>query len=80
MYDAINVLYQCNVCACKLIYCITEENKSLTAGDNKIFDCCRENKSLTGEDKKPLATVGDLKILDDFPGDTGILQVLELEY
>ena len=41
----------CNVCACKLICCIAEENKSLTAA--------RENKSLTTEDKKSLATVGD---------------------
>ena len=41
MDDAINVflsmfmIYGCDVCACKLISCIAEENKSLIAGDNK---------------------------------------------
>ena len=29
------MIYDCNVCACKLIRCLAEENKSLTAGDNK---------------------------------------------
>ena len=30
------MIYECNVCACKMICCIAEENKSLTAaGDNK---------------------------------------------
>ena len=42
------MIYGCNVCACKLICCIVEENKSLTAAG--------ENKSLTVEDKKSLAT------------------------
>ena len=45
------MIYECNVCACKLICCIAEENKSLTAAG--------ENKSLTAEDKKSLAIVGD---------------------
>ena len=39
MYDAICVLSMfmicgCNVCACKLIRCIAEENKSLTAAED----------------------------------------------
>ena len=47
MYDAIYVFYQmfmiyeCNVCTCKLMSCLAEENKSLIAGDNKTLDCCR---------------------------------------
>ena len=47
MYDAIKcvlsrfMIYECNVCACKLIGCLAKENKSLMAGDNKILDCCR---------------------------------------
>ena len=44
-------IYVCNVYACKLICCIAEENKSLTA--------VGENKSLTAEDKKLWATVRD---------------------
>ena len=42
MYDEIKyvlsmfMIYECNVCACKLISCLAEENKSLTAvGDLK---------------------------------------------
>ena len=62
------MIYECNVCACRLICCIAEENESLTVGDNKIFDCRWENKSLTtagdskfliAKDEKSLATVGD---------------------
>ena len=49
------MIYGCNVCVCKLICCIAEENNSLTA--------IGENKSLTAEDKKSLATVGDIGIL-----------------
>ena len=45
------LIYECNVCACKLISCFAEENKSLTAAG--------ENKSLITEDEKSLATVGD---------------------
>ena len=74
MYDAIKcvlsmfVIYECNVCACTLISCNAEENKSFMVGDNEILDCCRENKSLTlleiqksliAEDEKSLVTVGD---------------------
>ena len=36
------MIYECKVCACKLICCIVEENKFLTAAG--------ENKSLTVED------------------------------
>ena len=49
MYDAIKyvlsmfMIYECNVCACKLIRCLAEENKSLTTEDNKILDCYRGN-------------------------------------
>ena len=71
MYDAIKcvfstfMIYECNVCACKLICCLAEEDKSLIAGDNKIFDCCRGKKSLTeaGDSKKSLITK-DEKSLD----------------
>ena len=49
------MIYGCNVCACKLMCCIAEENKSLTV--------VGENKSLTAEDKKSLETVGDIGIL-----------------
>ena len=41
MYDEIKcvlsmfMIYECNVCACKLICCIAEENKSLIAEDKK---------------------------------------------
>ena len=49
------MIYGCNVCACKLMCYIAEENKSLIAAG--------ENKSLTAEDKKSLATVGDNKSL-----------------
>ena len=47
MYDAIKraslmfMIYECNGCACKLISCLDEENKSLITEDNEIFDCCR---------------------------------------
>ena len=53
MYEAIKcvlsmfIIYECNGCACKLISYLAEENKSLIAGDNKIFDYCWGNKSLT---------------------------------
>ena len=35
------MIYECNVCVCKLINCLAEENKSLTTRDNEIFDCCQ---------------------------------------
>ena len=55
----INVYDICNVCACRLICCLAEENKSLTvAGDNKSLTV-EDKKSLTAMDKKSLATVGD---------------------
>ena len=47
MYDAIKcvlsmfMIYECNVYTCKMIGCLAEENESLIAGDNKIFDCCQ---------------------------------------
>ena len=44
------MIYECNVCACKLISCFAEENKSLTAAG--------ENKGIA-EDKKSLTTVRD---------------------
>ena len=30
------IIYGCNVCACKRIFCIVEENKSLTAEDSVV--------------------------------------------
>ena len=62
------MIYECNVCACKLIRCIAEENKSLTVGDNKTLAATGEDKSLTAagdsksliaEDEKSLETAGD---------------------
>ena len=47
--------YGCNGCACKMMCCIAEENKSLTAAG--------ENKSLITEDEKSLANVGYSKSL-----------------
>ena len=47
MYDAMDfvssmsMIYECNGCACKLGSRLAEENKSLIAGDNEIFDCCQ---------------------------------------
>ena len=49
------MIYECNVCICKMICCIAEENKSLTAAG--------DSKSLIVEDEKSLATVGDKKFL-----------------
>ena len=52
MYDAIKyallmfMIYECNVCACKLISRLAEENKSLITGDNEMFDCCWEKLTL----------------------------------
>ena len=40
MFYQMSMIYECNVCACKLIGCFAEENKSEIAGDNKIFDRC----------------------------------------
>ena len=49
------MIYGRNVCACKPMCCIVEENKSLTDAG--------ENKSFTAEDKKSLETIGDVGIL-----------------
>ena len=52
MYDAIKcvlsmfMIYECNVCACKLICCIAEENKSLTAENKKSLAIAGDKKSL----------------------------------
>ena len=70
MYDAIKcvlsmfMIYECNVCACKLISCLAEESKSLIAGDNKILTAAEENKSWTavGDSKSLIAE--DEKSLD----------------
>ena len=41
MYDAIKyvlsmfMIYKCNICACKMISCLAEENKSLIVRDNE---------------------------------------------
>ena len=49
------MIYECNVCACKLISSPAEENKSLIAGDNKILDSAAgDSKSLIAEDEKSL--------------------------
>ena len=75
MYDAIEyalsmfMIYDCNVCACKLICCIAEENKSLTAAEeNKSLTAAGDSKSLIAEDEKSLATIGDNKSLMTFLG------------
>ena len=84
MYDAIQcvpsmfMIYEYNGCACKLISCLAEENKSLITGDNEIFDCCRGKqildrcwgfqKSLIVEDEKSWDHCWGLKILGDLWG------------
>ena len=63
------MIYGCNVCACKLICCIAEEDKSLTAvGENKSLTAVGDSKSLIAEDEKSLVTVGDRRNLDNFCG------------
>ena len=66
MYDAIKcvlstlMIYECNGCACKLISCLAEENKSLITGDDKIFDPIGEDKFLTTAGKnKSWIDIGD---------------------
>ena len=83
MYDAIKcvlsmfMIYECNVCACKLISCLAEENKSLITGDNEILTAAGEvsprpmlriQESLIVEDEKSLLTAWGLKILGDLWG------------
>ena len=51
MYDALKcvismfMIYECNVCACKLISCLAEENKSVITGDNEILTAVGEVNS-----------------------------------
>ena len=41
------MICECNVCLCKPMSCLAEENKSWIAGDNKILTAVGGNKSLT---------------------------------
>ena len=60
------MIYECNVCACKMIRYLAEENKSLiaeiiksltAAGKNKSLTAAGDSKSLIAEDEKSLVTV-----------------------
>ena len=41
------MIYKCNVCVCKPMSCLAEENESWIAGDNKILTVVGGSKSLT---------------------------------
>ena len=57
------MIYACNVCACKLICCIAEENKSLIAGDNESLTAVGENKFVTAAGDSKSLIVEDEKSL-----------------